>query len=266
VVHAIHTVINFVSGFMVPVSSALIALASAGIISQIHPEAHNALLAIGLFNPDAGPGMAEALLVGGTAVTASSLTVMKGLSKPVISTSTGTVGTASAPMYATLENMASVVLMGLVILLSNLDPRLLVVLLAVVVSVVVATFIYAVYLLWKLKKGIGRVIDLIRTQPSKGWAVVAEFFVWGSGWLLHGYTKRGGIMLTIWLVAVGLFLTVLPLATATLILLVPFIAGSLMGFGLIAGRTAKSLLQTLAPAPHRATRRAANWSGRAALE
>jgi hypothetical protein len=161
-------------------------------------------------------------MAGGGALTASTLTGAKFLAKPAISTATGTAGTTSAPTYATVENVASVVLMILAYILSLINPWLLVGLLALVLVALIVLLAWAVYQLWKLKRGIGRVIGLIETQPKAGLSVVAEFLVWGLGWLIWERWTRGIVRFVLW----GLWLT-------TIFFLLPAI-GTAIGTALVA--------------------------------
>jgi hypothetical protein len=200
VMNAINTVVNFISGFAVPVSAALLALASVGVIASMHPDLRTALQAMQLFDADGDGtiGTAGVLIAGGSALTASVLTGSKFLAKPAISTATGTTGAASAPIYATVENGASIVLMLLFYVLTRINPWLLVGLLAVILLLILGVLAYAVYHLWKLGKGVGRAIHLIETRPKAGLSVVAEFLVWGSGWLIWKHWNRGIMRLVFW--------------------------------------------------------------------
>jgi len=204
VMNAINTVVNFLSGFIVPASAALLTLASLGIIAEMNPELYDILQTLQVFDPSGqSVGKVGWLVAGGGALTASALTGAKFLAKPALSTATGTAGTASAPAYATVENVASVVLMALAYVLSQINPWLLVGLLALVVLTLVVVLAWSVYQLWKLGKGIGRVIRLVETRPQAGLSVVAEFLVWGSGWLIWKNWTRGLVRLGLW----GLWIT-----------------------------------------------------------
>jgi hypothetical protein len=201
VMNAVNTVINALSGFVVPASAALLTLASVGIISAEHPELLDILRTLRIFDPSGerigGLGWAMA---GGAAATAALLTGAKFLAKPAVSTATGTAGTAAAPLYATLENVAAVVLMLLAYALTRINPWLLVALLGIVVLAVLAGLAWAVYQLWRMGRGIGRVIGLIETRPADGLSVVGEFLVWGTGWLVHRHWMRGSVRLALWLI------------------------------------------------------------------
>lgn len=206
----INNITNIVSGFLVPVSAALLALASAGVIVGMHPELQTSLQAMQLFDLNGDGSIGDGLFViGGSALTASALTGAKFLAKPALSTATGTTGTVSAPIYATLENVASVVLMVLLVVLLKIDPWLLVGLLAAVALIVLGVLAYAVYKMWKLARGIGRVIHLIETCPRVGWSIVVEAFVWGLGSLLWEKWARGVFrtaLWVLWLLAIFIFI------------------------------------------------------------
>jgi hypothetical protein len=200
VMNVVNTVVNFISGFMVPASAALMALASAGIIVGMDPELSNSLQAMRLFDLNGDGNIGDGLFViGGSALTASALTGAKFLAKPALNTVTGTAGTVSAPIWATVENIASVVLMVLLVVLLQIDPWLLVVLFVIVSIVILGVLVYTVYRLWKLAKGIGRVVYLIENRPKVGWSIVAEFFVWGAGSMIWQKWSRGIFRLVLWI-------------------------------------------------------------------
>ncbi len=223
IMNAVNTVVNFVSGFIVPASAALLTLASVGVIVEMHPDLYHILKTLQIFDASGQSiGRVGWLMAGGGALTASALTAAKFVAKPAISTATGTATTVSAPAYATVENVASVVLMVLAYVFGQINPWLLVGLLALVALTLVALLAWSVYQLRKLGKGIGRVIRLIETHPKAGLSVVAEFMVWGAGWLTWEYWTRGLVRLVLW----GLWL-------ATLFLLIPT-AGAALGVTLAA--------------------------------
>ena len=217
VMNAVNTITNFVSGFVVPASGALLTLASVGIIAEMHPDLQIILKTLGIFDPSGESiGQTGWLMAGGGALAASALTGAKFLAKPAISTATGTAGTASAPAYATLENLASVVLMLLAYVLTRIDPWLLVALAALVALVILGVLGWSIYQLWKLGKGIGRVIRLIETRPADGLTVVAEFLIWGSGWLIRGHWNRGLVRLVLCGLWIALIVFAIPAAGAAL--------------------------------------------------
>ena len=228
VMNAINTVTNFVSGFVVPASGALLTLASIGIIAEMHPDLYTILQSLRIFTPGGESiGQIGWLAASGGALAASTLTGAKFLAKPAISTATGTAGTASAPAYATVENVASVILMVLAYVLTRIDPWLLVGLVALIAAVILATLAWSVYQLWKLGKGVGRLIGLIETRPGAGLSVVAEFLVWGSGWLIWGHWNRGLVRLVLWGLWIALIAFGIPAAGAALavaLAVVPFLA------------------------------------------
>jgi hypothetical protein len=190
-------------------------------------------------------------MAGGGAAVAATLSGAKFLAKPALSSASGTAGSISAPIYATIENIASVVLMTLLLLLSQVNPWLLVGLLAVVALVLLGLLAYAVYLLWKLGKGIGRVIRLIETRPKTGLSIVAEFLVWGSGWMVWKQWNKGGLRLAFWILwLVGIFL-IIPAVSAALVI-VPFLATAVLIMGetmtvmiglYVGARSARSLMR-----------------------
>ncbi|MBE9509002.1 MAG: DUF4126 family protein, partial [Chloroflexi bacterium] len=145
VMNAINTTVNFISGFAVPVSAALLSLASIGIIVEMNPDLRNVLRTMQLFDPEGGIGTTGFLVAGGSALTATVLTGSKFLAKPAVSTATGTTGTVSAPIYATLENLASIILMALLFVLTQINPWLLVGLLALVTLLILGVLAYAIY-------------------------------------------------------------------------------------------------------------------------
>jgi len=215
VMNAVNAITNFLSGFVVPLSAALLSLASIGVIVEMRPDLIDILRTLQLFNEEGGIGVAGFVIAGGSALTASALTGSKFLAKPALSTVTGTTGAASAPAYATLENLASIVLMILLYVLTRINPWLLVGLLALVTLLVLGVLAYGVYQLWKLGKGIGQVIHLIETRPIAGLSVVAEFLIWGSGWLTWGDWNRGVLRLLIWALWILLILVVIPVAVVS---------------------------------------------------
>jgi hypothetical protein len=222
VMHVVNTVVRFISSFLVPFSSALISLASAGFIAGMSSEMGNMLETLKIFNHTGGIGPAGIAVAGASAVIGVSLTGMRALARPVTSVATGTHG-FSTPIITTLENIASVVLMIVVYLLSKINPWLLVALLGIVIMATIALFIYAIYQLKRLKKGVGRVLLLTQTNPRAGLAIVVEFFIWGMGWLTWGVWGRGIIMLLAWIVFIGLILALQPTLIAVIALAPPLL-------------------------------------------
>lgn len=261
VMNVVSAIVNFVSGFAVPASAALLALASVGVIAGMHPELRDILRTLQIFDAD-GDGVIGSTgmwIAGGSALAATALTGSKFLAKPAVSTATGTAGTISAPLYATVENVASVVLMVLFLILSRINPWLLVGLLAVTTLLILGVLAYAVYQLWKLGRGVGQAISLVETHPKAGLAVVAEFLMWGTGWLIWKHWNRGALRLALWALWLAVIAFVIPaLATALaaalavvppLVILAP-IFGTAVGMlvvvvGLYVGlRSAAELMQT----------------------
>lgn len=212
VMNTVNTIVNFLSGFAVPASAAILALASVGIITGLHPELRDLLDTLKLFREEGGIGISGVIVAGSSAVTATALTGSKFLAKPALSTASGTAGTTSAPLYATIENVTSVILMALLFVLSRVNPWLLVGLVALVTLIILGILAYAIYQLWKLGKGIGKVVTLIETNPKAGLAVVLEFLVWGAGWMVWEKWNRGIWRLIIWLLWLFIVILVVPAA------------------------------------------------------
>ncbi len=260
VMNTVNTVVNLLSGFVVPASAALLTLASVGIIAEMNPELYDVLQTLQIFDSSGqSVGAVGWLMAGGGALTASALTGAKFLAKPAISTATGTAGTASAPMYATLENAAAILLMALAYLLLRVNPWLLVGLLAAVVLVILGALAWAVYQLRRLGKGIGRLLRLIEERPGAGLSVVAEFLVWGSGWLIWKHWNRGLVRLVLWVLWVAVVFIGIPAVGTGLgaaLAVVPPLAflatlfalsaeAAVVMVGLYAGaRSARSLMET----------------------
>jgi|GEM_PF-788183 len=199
VMNVLNTITNLVSGFMVPISAALLTLASVGVIAEMHPELYHFLQSLQIFDATGqSVGATGWLMAGGGALTATALTGAKFLAKPALSTATGTTGSTSAPTYATIENAASILLMGLAYVLTQINPWLLVGLFAIVTLLILGVLAWAIYQLWKLGRGIGQAIRLLESHPQAGLAVITEFFVWGSGWLLWRHWNRGIVRLILW--------------------------------------------------------------------
>jgi len=202
---------NFISGFLVPLTSAILSLAAVGVIVNLQPDLQELMESLRFLNEAGNIGPVGFLVAGGGAVSATALTGLRALSKPAISSSTGTAGTVSAPLYATLENLGSFLLMGLAYLLVRINPWLLVALFVITIFLVLALFVYALYQIRRLKTGLGRLLQIAQAEPKAGLAIVAEFFVWGSGWMAWNVWGRGVLMLfflALWLV---LFLLAQPL-------------------------------------------------------
>lgn len=240
--NTINTFINFLSGFIVPFSAALISLASAGIITNLSDEAGNILQTLGIFGSEGGIGTTGFLVAGGGALIGSSLTGVKGLSKPVIGASTGTIGHTSAPIFATVENIFSFVVMGLLYALAKINPWLLVILLGIVLVAAAVLVVYSVRQLRKIKSGFGRLFRLLQTQPKAGFAVLLEFFIWGSGWLIWGQGMRGGLMLLAWVAYGGIWWLFFGLSSLLPFLLLCFIPFSIMFFVSVGRSTAGGLM------------------------
>lgn len=197
--NAVNTVTNVISGFLVPLSGGLLALAAAGVIAGMDPTLRDLLTTLRIFDPDgAGVGAIGWAMAGGAGLGAAALTGAKFLAKPALSSVSGTLGTTAAPIFATAENVVGILLMVLSYALAQVEPWLIVVLLALVAAVVVAALTWALIQLWRLGKGIGRAIRLVESRPRAGLAVLGEFLVWGSGSLGWGLWRRGGILMVLW--------------------------------------------------------------------
>lgn len=218
----VHTLSGILSGFIVPVSSAILSLAAIGVIVDFNPEMQKFLESLKFLNDAGSFGPTGYFVAAGGAVAATTITGLRALSKPAISASTGTTGTVDAPLFSILENVAAIVLMGLAYLFARINPWLLVALLAVAILLVLALVAYAIYQLKKLKTGIGKVLYLAQAEPRAGLAIVAEFFVWGSGWLAWKAWGRGAIMLFFLALWLTTFLLVQPLFIG-LFAIVPFL-------------------------------------------
>lgn len=254
IMNAINTAVNFVSGFLVPISSAMLSLASAGAIVNLNPDLRAMFDTLQIFNSNGGLGSTGYVIATGGAVAAVALTAVKAAAKPAIGASTGTAGHLSAPIFATYEALASLVLMGIVYVLSKTDPALLIVLLGVVGVLAAAVLAYSIYQLWRLKRGIGKMLRLAQERPRAGLAVAVEFCVWGLGWLASGKYARAVIMLCVWGVMLALLVAV-PGALAFFPPLSILAFGSLLSIYVLIGfNTAGGLLRMLEQeaAPRRA--------------
>lgn len=246
VANVINTISNVVHGFVVPVSAAMVGLAAAGIITNMHPEMAAALQGFTAFNQETSrlrlPGLAVA---GGGALLATSLTGAKAASKPGINTATGTIGHVSAPIWATVETIAAGLLVALFAWLASLSPWLLVGAAAAIAVLILAVMVYSFFLLWKFGKGLGKVLRLLDQQPKAGWGVVLEFLTWGGGSLWWGYTPRATPRILGWAawMMILLFLAI-PALTIPIAGVAVFFFVFLMGL-LIGARSAGGLLKLL---------------------
>ncbi len=198
VMNVINTIQKFLSGFLVPLSSALVALASAGVITSFNPELNTIIKSLRIFNPDGTLGI-TGWFIGGTSATVGLLiTGLKAVTKPMLGLASGTTGHLAAPIFLTAENLLSVILMVTAYVLSKTDPWLLMVLLIVVILSFMAVFFYTFQQLLRLKRGVGKVLAMTESHPKAGWAIIAEIFVWGSGWMIWKHSKRGVMMLILW--------------------------------------------------------------------
>lgn len=205
VMSVINTVANFLHGFIVPVSSGLIALASVGVITNIDPELKNALSTLQVLNPNGDLSGWGWVVAGGGAAAAVTLTSMKALAKPAISVSSGTAGTLAPTIFATIETAAALLVMGAVYVLSKINPWLIVALIILLFLAALGALAFAVYQLVRLKRGIGRMFYMLQVAPRAGLAVLFEFLIWGTGWLIWKKWARGGVMFVFF----GLFISIL---------------------------------------------------------
>lgn len=223
VMHVVNWLTHFVNGFVVPVSSALIGLAAAGVIINLDPNFKHLYETLQIFSTNGGLTGEGVAVAGGSAAAAVTLTAVKGLAKPMISTGSGTAGTLSAPAFTIAENVAAIVLMGLVYGLSQVDPRLLIGLAVIVGLFTLALLAYGLYQLYRLKKGVGRLLALAQRDPRAGLAVAADFGVWGIGWLAYGHYGRAVISLCAWALWLAVFVAAQTGVTALLAVAPPLI-------------------------------------------
>jgi hypothetical protein len=211
VMNMVNTIANFLSGFLVPISSALLSLASIGVFASINPELNKILETMRFFDIDGKLSSTSYLVAGVGGASAMILTGMRSLAKPAISASTGSTGTISAPIFAIIENISAIILMLLAYILGKMNPWLLVGLFAFVVISILALLVFAIYQLWKLKKGIGRLLYLSQVEPKAGFAIAAEFILWGSGWVIWNAWGRGALMFGVEIIWVLIVLFIQPL-------------------------------------------------------
>jgi hypothetical protein len=243
VLNFVNTTVGALSGVFVPASGALLAIATAETTINMHAEAGytaigNSLSAIG----------------GGGALMASIVTFLKFLIKPGLGIVTGTAGTVSAPIYKTVENVMSVVLMGLAYLLLSINPWLLFIFAAMIVVGLVIVLAFVIYKLWQLGKGVGKIIRIFQANPKVGLSVIVEVFVWGMGWMILKGWRNGIYRLLLWalcaltiVVFFPLILTPISMMIPPLFMAIPLIQILLGGMCvyLIGFRSAKSLLETV---------------------
>lgn len=236
VMNVINAIQKFLSGFLVPLSAALIGLSAAGVISSFNPELQTIIDSLRIFNENGSLGSTGWAITGGSAAIGLGLTGFKAATKPMVSTATGITGNLAAPVYITIENVLSLVLMVSAYLLTKVEPWLLIVLLGVIVISMAVLFIYAFRQLIKLKRGIGKVIELTETHPRAGIAVIAEFFIWGAGWMTWKNYNRGALMLILWVTWLIAFLSAQTVILALLavvpffIPIVAFVVGAMLLF------------------------------------
>jgi hypothetical protein len=222
IMNVINTITNFLSGFLVPLSAALLSLASAGVIASLNPDLHQFLESMQIFTQAGGIGPTGYAISAASATVGTSMTAMKALAKPSASVAAGTAGHVAAPLYTTLENLASIVLMVLAYRLMQVNPWLLVILIVVLFVVLLIFMLYAFYQMWRLKRGISKVLSLTQTQPRAGLSIIVECFVWGVGWFTWQAWARGTVMILVWVVALAIILALQPLILSVAVFFPPF--------------------------------------------
>ena len=175
-----------------------------------------------IFTPEGGIGASGLVISAASATLGTSMNVMKGLAKPAASTATGTAGHLSAPVYTTLENLASILLLTLAYGLIQINPWLLVGLVALIFASIVTFLIFAIVQMVRLKKGISRVLELTHTTPRAGLAVITECLVWGVGWFAWKGWARGTVMLLVWLVFISIGIAIQPGVLGIGLIFTPF--------------------------------------------
>jgi len=206
----VNTTIGLFSGVLVPASGALLAIATANFVGASSETAHSALQTIA-YHSGGAQNSNLWLIGGGGALCASLFTFVKFLIKPMLATATGMAATtASAAVYKTVENITAVVVMAAIYFLAS-HPWLLILFMAIVSIILLAILIFALYQLWKLGQGIGKVMRLFESNPKAGLAVIMEPFVWGFGWILMKGWNSGGVKLLLWGVSLFVIWFVLPI-------------------------------------------------------
>ncbi len=255
------TISGFVHGFIIPASSALVAAAAVGVIANIDPSLQASLEAINLVHPEGNITPTGAAMMAGSSAIALTLNGAKAISKRSLGTAAGIEGTPTGPAFwATAESILSVVIVALFIWLSEVDPRLLIALLAVVSTIVVGAALYGLYLLYKLAKGVGKIFRLMETQPKAGWAIAVESLIWGAGAFVWDYNARGFTRLFFWVLWLLLLILGIPTLTTLMLgatapvpplLIVPPIIGTWLTVMLVMGglyiglRSSRSLMNLL---------------------
>lgn len=231
----LQAVVNAVSGPVSLLSGALTAWVAAGLVAEVRPE-----LVASLYLLSPHPSLlhlteyhaADWGVLAGGAATAGGLTFVKFLAKPGLGVQTGTLG-VSGPVFAAAENGVALALTPVVSVLAQTNPWALTVVLAGLVALTAVLFVVSLRALARAARSVGRVLDLLVWQPADGLAVIAEFLVWGSGFLALGYPARGAVMLGVWAMVLLLALTGLGLLVA------------IPAYWIIGTRTASSLFRLL---------------------
>ena len=222
IMHVINSITNFLSGFLVPLSSALLALASAGVIASLNPDLKQMLETMFIFTPQGGIGTTGMAISAASATLGTGMTLMKGVSKPAVSASTGIAGNASASIYTTLENLAAVGLMALAYWLTTINPWLLVALTGFLFILITTIMVYGFIQMRKVKRGLTRVLELTQTNPRAGLAIITECVVWGVGWFAWKAWARGTVMFLAWLLFVTVAIAIQAPALAIGLIFPPF--------------------------------------------
>jgi hypothetical protein len=95
-----------------------------------------------------------------------------------------------------------------------------------------------------LAVGMGQFLRLIQSQPKAGGAVLLEFLVWGSGWLIWEHSRRGVLMLVLWLIYITLSWLFYGFGSFIPILLFCMVPFSVLLFVWIGLTSAKKLMGT----------------------
>ena len=222
IMNVINSITNFLSAFLVPLSSALLGLASAGVIASMNPDLKQMLETMYIFTPQGSVGATGVAISAASATIGTTMTVMKGAAKPAVSATTGISGHAAAPIYTTIENLMAVGLMALAYWLTTINPWLLVALTVLLFLLIAIILVYGFIQMRRMKRGIARVLELTQTHPRAGLAIITESVVWGTGWFAWKGWARGTVMLLAWVLFITIAIAVQPPALAVGIVFAPF--------------------------------------------
>ncbi len=224
VLNFVNTTVGILSGVLVPASGALLAMAMADATAAMHhaanivPPGGHLCCASGY---SGGIGSSLLLVGGGGALLSSLVTFLKFLLKPMLATITGTVGHVNAPIYKTMENVLALILMGLVYVLMSINPWLLVLMAVAIIVAFLVVLAFALYGLWRLGKGVGKVLRILEVNPRVGLAIIIEPFVWGTGWMILKGWQSGIHRLALWGVGGLMILVVVPLILSPIYMIIP---------------------------------------------